>query len=183
VIAHLPASGYREQRWKNGGGLVREIAVAFSGEPNAHMLWRVSIAEIDRDGPFSDYRGYDRTIVAIDGDPVELHLDGERVTLPLYEPIEFSGESRIDCRLHGGSARDLNVMTLRNAYTHDLEIVTSPQRFVLDNDETAFVFAIEGAASIDDTTCERGDTLRVDGGRTISVATHGRLAAIRLTPF
>jgi len=182
LIELIRARDYREQPWKNGGGLTREIAVAFSDDDAKEVLWRVSLATIDRDGPFSEYRGYDRTIVAIDSDPIELDVDGNRVMLERCRPHEFRGEARVACRLTGAATRDLNAMTLRTAFLHDVEIVTSPARFVLDDEEIVFVHAIEGAASVGEMPCAAGDTIWLEETEAIDVRTGGTAAVIRITP-
>jgi uncharacterized protein len=182
LIELIRARDYREQPWKNGGGLTREIAVAFSDDEATSVLWRVSLATIDRDGPFSEYRGYDRTIVALDVGAVELDVDGERIVLEPGQPHEFRGEARVACRLRGGATRDLNAMTLRDAFVHDVEIVTSTQRFILDDDEIAFVYAIEGAAAVENTPCEAGDTIWLQEAEAVDVRTGGSAAVIRITP-
>ncbi len=183
MIEVIRARDYREQPWKNGGGLTREIAVAFSDDRDKSVLWRVSLATIDRDGPFSEYRGYDRTIVALDAAPVELDVDGKSIVLERWQPHEFRGEARVACRLRGGAARDLNAMTLRDAFVHDVEIVTSRQRFVLEDDEIAFVYAIDGAAEVENTPCAAGDTIWLQEAETIDVHTGGSAAVIRITPI
>jgi hypothetical protein len=180
VIQIIRASDYREQPWKNGGGLTREIAVALSGN---RVQWRLSLATIERDGPFSEFRGYDRTIVALDGGTVELNVEGQPVTLDRNEPYEFPGEAKVTYRVLGDAAHDLNVMTLRDDFVHDCEIVTSVQRFVLDEDEIVFVCAIEGTAAVLGTMCERGDTLCLQVEDTVEVATDGCAAVVRITPL
>ncbi|MGA7570772.1 MAG: HutD family protein [Candidatus Aquilonibacter sp.] len=185
MIEHLHARDYREQPWTNGGGLTREIAVALSDEATPRVLWRVSVATIERDGPFSEFRGYDRTIVAIDGGPVELEVEGQSVRLDRAQPYEFPGEAQVTCRVRVGAARDLNVMTLRDGYAHDVEIVTSVQRFVLDEDEIVFFYAIEGATTVMGAACDAGDTLALqpDDDDTIEVRTSGLAAVVRITPL
>jgi uncharacterized protein len=183
LIELIRARDYREKPWKNGGGLTREIAVAFSDAEGKSVLWRVSLAMIDRDGPFSEFRGYDRTIVALDPDPVELDVDGNMIVLERGHPHEFPGEAQVACRLRGGATRDLNAMTLRSAFVHDVEIVTSTQRFVLDDDEIAFVYAIDGTAAVENQPCETGDTIWLQEVETVDVRTGGSAAVIRITPI
>lgn len=185
MIELVRARDYREQPWKNGGGLTREIAVALSDEATPRVLWRLSLATIERDGPFSEFRGYDRTIVAVDGGPVELEVEGQRVLLDRTDPYEFPGEAQVTCHLRAGAARDLNVITLRDDFAHDVEIVTSVQRFVLDEDEVVFVYAIEGVAAALDRTCDASDTLwlRPNDDDTIEVRTSGLAAVVRITPL
>jgi environmental stress-induced protein Ves len=180
VIALIRASEYCEQPWKNGGGLTREIAAAFSGE---RALWRLSLATIERDGPFSEFRGYDRTIIAIDGGAVELEVEGQPVRLDHAEPYDFPGEARVTCRVIGGAARDLNVLTLRDDFVHDCAIITAPTRFVLDDDEHVFVYAIEGSAMALGATCGAGDTLRLQVDDTVEIVTTGLAAVVRITPL
>jgi uncharacterized protein len=172
LLTYISAGEYTEQPWKNGGGITHEIA--------ADVFWRVSIATIDRDGPFSEYRGYDRTIVAIDGDPVQLRVGDEEIALEPFQPLEFPGEEEAYARVHG-SARDLNVMSRRDAFAHDVEIVAGRQRFVLDEDEFAFVVAIDGDATVDGTTISAGDTARVTEAEAFSVDVASHAAVIRLT--
>src|SRR5215467_12821624 len=59
--------------WRNDGGRTREIAVG--GADEEQFDWRVSLADIDRDGPFSGYPGYSRVISVVEGDGVELTVD------------------------------------------------------------------------------------------------------------
>jgi uncharacterized protein len=183
LIELIRARDYREQPWKNGGGLTREIAVAFSDDASKHVLWRISLATIERDGPFSEFRGYDRTIVALDDDPVELDIDGTTIVLEPGHPHEFRGESQVACRLRAGATRDLNAMTSRDAFVHDVEIVTSAQRFVLDDDEIAFVYAIDGDAAVDGMPCAAGDTIWLQEADAVDVRTGGSAAVIRVTPI
>ena len=60
----LPRAAYRRSVWKNGGGVTHEI-IRVPAEGDFH--WRLSVAEIDRSGPFSDFTGYSRTMVLLAG--------------------------------------------------------------------------------------------------------------------
>lgn len=106
--------------WRNGGGWTQVLAQAAGREP---VEWRISLAEIERDGPFSDYSGYDRTIVSEDATFTLEFDDGEQVVVAPLEPFSFAGERTVFCRLHGGRATAFNVMTLRNAFRHEVRIV------------------------------------------------------------
>jgi uncharacterized protein len=174
VLHYLRASDYREAPWKNGGGLSYEIAADDFTPPT----WRISVARIDRDGPFSDFRGYDRTIVALDGGSVTLDVPGGSFTLQRGEPFPFAGEIAVTARLSGEPARDLNVMTMRNEWLHDVEVVNVPMRFVLDEDEFAFVYALVGATLVDDERCAAGDTIVVDEAESVMVDPDAGASAI-----
>jgi uncharacterized protein len=110
--------------WKNGGGSTREIAAMPPGAGMADFVWRVSVAEIASDGPFSAFPGVDRQITLLSGPGVRLR--GERVDHRLDRPLApfaFSGDDLIEASLLGGPSRDLNVMTRRGAARADLRVV------------------------------------------------------------
>ena len=64
-LLHLPAHEYRRERWRNERGWTREIHRHPEGA--AEWAWRVSIAEIDHDAPFSAFPGVDRELVLLHG--------------------------------------------------------------------------------------------------------------------
>lgn len=180
MLELIPAAAYREALWKNGGGLSYEIAADASTPP----AWRISVARINRAGPFSDYRGYDRTILALGGAGVELEVNGERIPLVPLHPYAFAGEARVHAHTRGGAARDLNVMTMRDELLHDVEIVEASARFVLEDDEFAFVYAIDGATRVDEQGCAAGDTVAIGECESFDVSPElgAHAAVIRITP-
>ncbi|WP_422648130.1 Histidine utilization protein HutD [Cupriavidus sp. H18C1] len=102
--------------WKNGGGTTREIAAWPPAAGIDAFDWRLSIADIAADGPFSAFPGIDRQIVLLDGDGVRLHArDGsfDHRLVAVGEPFAFAGEATVDATLLGGPTRDFNVMTRR----------------------------------------------------------------------
>ena len=52
--------------WKNGGGLTREIVCMPHGGGLDSFDWRVSIAHIASNGPFSTFPGVDRVITLLE---------------------------------------------------------------------------------------------------------------------
>ncbi|HET7921932.1 MAG TPA: HutD family protein [Gammaproteobacteria bacterium] len=126
-IVQLDTADARVMAWKNGGGTTRELAVfppdaALTGKP---FLWRVSIAEVGRDGPFSPFPGYDRSIMLIEGAGMQLDMqDAVPVRLTeRFKPLRFSGDADTQCALLDGPVRDFNVMTARAQLTHHCDII------------------------------------------------------------
>ena len=112
----LSPADYRRMPWKNGGGHTAEIATFPAGSDFASFVWRVSIAEIRQDGPFSPFAGVDRTLVLLAGSG--MRLTGEGVTIELrmaFEPVVFSGDASLQCGLLAGPVRDFNLMVRRDA--------------------------------------------------------------------
>ncbi len=103
--------------WKNGGGVTREIVAALDAD--GELAWRVSIATIDRPGPFSRLARIDRTIAVLDGAGIVLSgPDGEVQLTPGDLPYRFAGETEIAAALLAGPTRDLNAMTRRGRFRH-----------------------------------------------------------------
>lgn len=116
--------------WKNGGGVTREIVCqppsAGVGAGMGDFDWRVSIAHIASDGPFSAFPGVDRVITLLSGGGVHLQSDDgqviHRLDVPLV-PFAFAGETPIHARLLAGDCHDFNVMTRRAACRASLQVL------------------------------------------------------------
>lgn len=102
--------------WRNGGGRTRELLAWPS--PDDWTL-RISVAEIERDGPFSAFPGVERWFAVLSGDGVRLG-DPPRALSPGDPPHRFDGGEAPACRLIGGPTRDLNVMARRSRATASL---------------------------------------------------------------
>ena len=113
--------------WKNGGGVTREIWCQPAGAGIHDFDWRVSIAEISRDGPFSRFDGVDRVITLLEGAGVRLLSDDgaldHRLGTPLA-PFAFAGEAPVTSTLLGGTCHDFNVMTRRNRCRAEVLVCT-----------------------------------------------------------
>lgn len=106
--------------WRNGGGRTREVVSRPEGAGFDAFDWRVSVATIAADGPFSVFAGVDRTILLLDGDglclrstsPVGAVVVVHTLAEPLV-PYGFRGELSLDCTLLGGESTDVNLMVRR----------------------------------------------------------------------
>lgn len=108
---HLPANGYRRQRWRNGAGWTREILVA-AASGGAGWDWRLSIAEIEADGPYSVFPGVEREQVLLSGSGLTLDFGegDERVLAPPHGRQRFPGDLPVAARLASGRAEVFNLM-------------------------------------------------------------------------
>lgn len=148
--------------WRNGGGTTREI-VSLPAEAGFETFdWRVSVATIAADGPFSAFPGIDRTIMLLDGDGVRLRsvpVDGavEHLLAKRLVPFEFSGDVALDCTLIGGESSDFNLMVRRGRGAGD---VTVHRRDVRVSAQAGLVLALDGGAEV----AEGGSAERLPGG-------------------
>ncbi|MDE2140203.1 MAG: HutD family protein [Gammaproteobacteria bacterium] len=172
-VQRLTSGDYRRMRWKNGRGWTTELAVhpldaQLDGRP---FEWRVSLAEVESDGEFSAFPGYDRTILVAAGGGMELRVAGappQRIVEP-YRPFGFKGESRTHCHLLNGPVRDFNVMGLRARFSQRLAILR-PGDLPLDlpaDGEARLVHVFAGALTASGggfppATLAAGESLRIE---------------------
>ena len=118
----LRNSDHRRMPWKNGGGETVEVIVHPQGASLSDFCWRVSMASVASDGPFSVFPGIDRTLAVLEGDGMALSIAGlgERVLTPGSPPLAFPADAPTTARLTAGPITDLNVMTRRGAFSHTL---------------------------------------------------------------
>ncbi len=119
----LRPSDYRRMPWKNGGGETIEIAVAPEGAGMSDFDWRVSMARVDADGPFSTFPGIDRTLAILDGQGMVLTV-GKAAPVTLLgssPPHSFPADATTSASLIGGPVLDLNVMSRRGVLSHRVQ--------------------------------------------------------------
>ena len=107
--------------WLNGGGITRDLWV---GPSTSDWQWRISVATIDRDGPFSPYPGVARHFAVLQGNGVRLRFaDGEREATAAGDALQFDGADAPDCTLVDGPTLDLNLLVREEAGTGFLQRV------------------------------------------------------------
>jgi environmental stress-induced protein Ves len=145
--------------WRNGGGITHEaIRVPPSGDA---FLWRVSVAQIDSSGPFSDFAGYDRKMVLLRGRGIALEFGGgKRCALRgIGDWMEFDGASSVRCELLDGPCVDLNLMVSKSLRTAArIERLSEPMRVAAIHGETTLIFGIQDPLSLD----SRGESTRLE---------------------
>jgi uncharacterized protein len=148
----LREADYTAVPWKNGGGLTREILKVPADA--AEFDWRLSLATIERPGPFSSFEGYDRTLVLIRGAGVELDFGahGRTVLRAPGQLAAFDGAWATSCTLIDGPSSDLNLIiakTRAEAQTRLLRVAT-PEILHTAGWEETLVCCIAGAVRIED---------------------------------
>lgn len=149
----LRGHDYRRERWRNGAGWTRQVHAEPAADGNAAWDWRLSIAEIDADAPFSAFPGVDRVLVLLQGNGMRLRFDDGEVheLLPPHDRLRFAGERALVGELVDGPTRDFNLMWRRDAIDASLwhrPLVGSMLVFV-DPGETWALHVLSGQARID----------------------------------
>ncbi|HEV7334377.1 MAG TPA: HutD family protein [Bosea sp. (in: a-proteobacteria)] len=119
----IRAADCRTMPWKNGGGTTTEIAVSPDGASLSDFDWRISMAHVGQDGPFSSFPGIDRTLSVLTGAGITLAFgDGEHVRLDRSSaPYPFAADRAVEGVLVDGAIDDLNVMSRRGRWRHRVE--------------------------------------------------------------
>lgn len=193
-VRRLTPSDYRRMRWKNGRGWTTELAVhprdaQLDGQP---FDWRVSLAEVESDGEFSVFPGYDRTLLLAEGGGMDLSFAAappQRIAEP-YQPLDFKGEWRARCHLLNGPVRDFNILCRRTRFTRRIAMLR-PADLPLelaDGGQVRLLYVFRGALTVASgifppAMLAAGESLRAEnrnpaGGLRLVCNTVGTVAAL-----
>ncbi|MGC8518897.1 MAG: HutD/Ves family protein [Steroidobacteraceae bacterium] len=198
----LRATTYRAMPWRNGNGMTLEIARdPATGES---FRWRLSLADIAQDGPFSAYPGYRRALVLVHGEDLRLAFGehGQRRLSPARRGALFEGDWSTQCSVPLGRCTDLSLIVRKGAAGSPACIVRAPsilslvstRELMLSAPLYSALFVLEGTAEVGEVGDPRTelahprDTLIIRPGadRTLRLKNRGsgtaRLALLRWRP-
>lgn len=165
MIRHLTLANYRAMPWANGRGSTLELA-RFDGP--AGMVWRLSIASVVEDGPFSLFPGFDRILTVIDGPGFGLTGSGMDLDAAPGAPVAFPGDVAIAAYGVSAPSMDFNVMAARDHCRASVTFLgMAPDSAVT---QTAILALEKGAVTVDDRVVILGrhDLLLLDRGQIAS---------------
>lgn len=126
--------------WKNGGGTTQSLVCWPSP---SDWAFRMSVARIDSDGPFSEFKGVDRWFALLSGEGVVLQFPGRRVEVgALGAAIQFSGDVPCQCSLTKGPTVDFNLM-VQGVSANMARIDRSPYVAKFKAQTTLAIFVVE----------------------------------------
>jgi len=176
---------YRSMPWRNGKGFTLEIGRAPAAGQD--FAWRLSLADIDRDGEFSPYPGYHRALVLVVGNTLRLRFRGHgRCVLgPAKRATRFKGDWKTHCAVPEGRCTDLSLIVRRGAAGRSTSVVHAPRmllvkstrQLVLTGDLHGALFVLEGSVAASEPSRARPRTLHV---RDTLLLSPGRQSALRL---
>ena len=157
----LSGLDYKIMKWKNGRGETSEIARFPSEDP---FIWRLSMAPVDENGPFSPFPGYDRYLTLLEGKGLRL----KNKVIQIGEIVKFSGDENVSGELIDGKIIDLNLIIRRGKVNANFEILKSikePFSYIFKGN-VSFIFGVTGEINI---TCDgtnyilkKNDTLQIE---------------------
>lgn len=172
-------------RWRNDGGFTREVV---SEPPGAEQFdWRVSVAEVAANGPFSRFDAYERVLVLLDGAGMRLrHSDFEAVIIvtPDEPLVRFPGHAPIQAELIDGATTDFNLMWRADLMMADVHCCSGCDglRGGLEG-QVAGGYVLRGSALVNDTRVEAGDVFVGDQGEALDVRCDGEMVHFLVGPI
>ncbi|MDO8769097.1 MAG: HutD family protein [Burkholderiaceae bacterium] len=132
--------------WRNGGGVTHELLAWPSAQDWA---WRLSVAEVAGDGPFSRFDGVQRWFAVLGGAGVQLQLPEQSHVLTMDSvPLCFDGAESVDCHLLYGATQDFNLMLRRDRAKARMQRLSGVTCFVLGAHQTIAIYAINTKAIV-----------------------------------
>jgi environmental stress-induced protein Ves len=131
--------------WKNGGGTTQSLVCW----PNpSDWVFRMSVARIDSDGPFSEFKGVDRWFAVLSGEGVVLQFPERRVEAgALDAAVQFSGDLPCQCSLINGPTVDFNLM-VQGVSANMARIYRSPYIAKFKAQTTLAIFVVEAGGRV-----------------------------------
>lgn len=159
----LKHATYRAMPWRNGRGTTLEIArEPANGEDFA---WRLSLADIERDGDFSPYPGYSRALVLVAGRSLRLRFGGHGHCFlgAARRGTRFEGEWRTHGAVPEGRCTDLSLIVRKGSGARPASVVRapavlrveSPRRVVLSENLHGALFVLDGSVAMRESTRAR----------------------------
>jgi environmental stress-induced protein Ves len=154
-------SSFKAVPWKNGGGITHEVirtptatASASTSESASTerqpFSWRVSVAQIDAAGPFSEFPDHHRIMVLLRGGGVRLTFSGHGSSglRSVGDWVEFDGGWQTHCDLIDGPCTDLNLMVNKSLPPAHARLLHLGESRALYDTALTLLFPINGAVSV-----------------------------------
>ena len=149
MLTILSAENFKTIPWKNGLGHTTELAISDGGNLD-NFAWRLSIASVVNDGDFSNFSGYQRNLVLIEGEGLTLdHRNGDvdKLTKSL-DIAHFDGASNTYGALINGGIKDFNIMTKQGHFSAQVDTYTANEKVMLSAKASTLIFAYSLSAAM-----------------------------------
>lgn len=162
------------QPWKNGGGVTHEVARAGKSAP----FWRLSIAEVATEGPFSAFPGMMRILTVIEGAGMALDTPlGWLTALPL-QPVQFSGDLPVHGRLLAGPVRDLNLIFDPAGWQARVDALSATRCLVPPEGGAALFLCLGGEVQLGTHAVPTGSVAVIEAGETVLLPKTGAVGLV-----
>ena len=128
--------------WANGRGTSYEIA---SDRNEAEeWTWRLAMAPVNEDGPFSRIECVNRFLAVVEGAGMLLSVDRKKLQCQPMQVVRFRGDAITEAMLTDGPILDVNLMIRRKEADGEMTIVSQ----VGPLEVASIVVAVGGSAQV-----------------------------------
>jgi uncharacterized protein len=154
--------------WRNGGGVTRTVA-------RQDDDWRISIADVCNDGPYSRFEGMTRVSLVLCGAGIVLRerQSGATIELRSGHPVQYDGEKLWDAALIDGPVSVLNVMS--KAASFRATVTQADDQIDVESGCAAVILALRSTCTLRADSSESQEVevghaaLLLDGAAVVSV--------------
>jgi len=142
MIEVLTPTQFKTIPWKNGQGETTELAISEGGDLS-EFDWRLSIASVSHNGVFSNFNGYQRNLVLIEGEGISLQHDGKSTDIlkQRLDVASFDGGCETYGELLLGAIKDFNIITRKNKVAPIVGCYVVPQQVTITCKKNSLCFA------------------------------------------
>ena len=128
--------------WANGRGTSYEIA---SDRNEAEeWTWRLAMAPVNEDGPFSRIECVNRFLAVVEGAGMLLSVDRKKLQCQPMQVVRFRGDAITEAMLTDGPILDVNLMIRRKEADGEMAIVSEVGPLKV----ASIVVAVSGSAQV-----------------------------------
>jgi environmental stress-induced protein Ves len=153
--------------WANGRGTSYEIAS--DRNEAGEWAWRLAMAPVNEDGPFSRIECVNRSLAVVEGAGMLLSVDRKKLPCLPMQVVQFRGDAITEATLTDGPIMDINLMVRRKEAEGEMAIITNAGLL----NGASIVVAVGGSAQVKsgDSTIdlERHDSILECDAETISL--------------
>lgn len=161
----LSQNDYKVMPWKNGQGSTVEFIIDPPTSTVTDVFsYRLSSATVNTSGPFSQFSGYSRVLIPIEGPPIKILHNNIEKTLNRLDKYAFKGDLDTKCEIKD-TVRDFNVITKDDRCSATVEVIrissSNNQNVVVDG--ICYIFVVNGKINNDDITANTNEIVVIRG--------------------
>ena len=128
--------------WANGRGTSYEIAS--DRNEAGEWTWRLAMAPVNEDGPFSRIECVNRFLAVVEGAGMLLSVDRKKLQCLPMQVVRFRGDAITEATLLEGPIMDINLMVRRKEADGEMAIVSTAGLL----NSASIVVAVGGSAQV-----------------------------------
>lgn len=168
--------------WPNGNGSSMQVAISPLDATIENFDWRVSIAIIDSESPFSRMDGVRRWLMPLSPKGMTLRVEGEKTRLASREAFAFNGKATVRAIDVRESSLDLNLMVrgLRSEGSLLALVTKDKTAIATGDDESVIVVVLEGSPAYGDEQLEALDAIHLPPATDVVLSGDAVIAIARI---